>query len=107
MTRQVTVGLLTLLALYGLVEAWPLIRGPKLLIESPADHATIEGNVLTVRGRALRAAIFTINGSPVLYDQEGDFSSTMTFPPGGSILTLRASDRFGRTVSQTRTIFIP
>ncbi|PIR83085.1 hypothetical protein COU19_02215 [Candidatus Kaiserbacteria bacterium CG10_big_fil_rev_8_21_14_0_10_56_12] len=107
MTRYLTALILGALILYGLVEAWPLLRGPALTIDSPADNATIDGGILTVSGTVARAAIFTINGSPVLYDQNGHFSSTLTFPRGGSILTFVESDRFGRTVTATRSIFVP
>lgn len=107
MTRYLTLLVLLLVALYGLVEAWPLIAGPSLTIDSPADNATIEGGIVTVSGRVKRAAVFTLNGAAVLYDQEGRFSSTLTFPQGGSILTFVESDRFGRTITATRAIFVP
>jgi hypothetical protein len=106
-TRYVLVALLVLIVLYGLVEAWPLIRGPKLVVESPTDHLTVEGGILTVAGRVAYVSVFTLNGAPLLYDQEGRFSSTLTFPRGGSILTFMAADRFGRTRTETRTIFVP
>ena len=106
MTRTLTVVVLVLVALYGLVEAWPLIVGPSLSITSPTEAATVEGGIVEVAGTVKRVAVFTLNGAPLLYDQEGRFSSTLTFPAGGSILTFVASDRFGRTITQTREIFV-
>ncbi len=107
MIRSVLVALLALVVVYGLIEAWPLLRGPVLAVTAPTDHTTAEDGMLTVRGTAKHVSVLTLNGAPVLYDQAGHFSSTLTFPSGGSILTFRATDRFGRSVSVTRTIFVP
>ncbi len=107
MTRYLTIALLLMLVAYGLVEAWPLLRGPSLALTSPADNAAVTDGIVTVSGKVARAAVFTLNGAPLLYDQNGAFSSTLTFPRGGSILTFMVTDRFGRSTSATRTIFVP
>ncbi|MDB5244798.1 MAG: hypothetical protein JWN18_668 [Parcubacteria group bacterium] len=92
---------------YGLIEAWPLIAGPRLAISSPINLALDEDGIVTIGGSVTRAAELTVDGSAVLRDQNGDFSSTLTFPRGGTILTFVARDRFGRTVTARRTIFVP
>lgn len=92
---------------YGSVEAWPLMAGPTLSISSPADDAAFPGGIVTVEGKALRAAELTIDGTTVLHNQDGSFSSTLTLPRGGSILTFVATDRFGRSVTAARSIFVP
>ena len=107
MTRHFTIVILVLLAIYGFVEAWPLVRGPTLSVASPADGAAFPNGIVTVSGNVARAAIFTLDGAPLLRDQQGNFSSVLTFPRGGSILTFVATDRFGRTITATRTIFVP
>lgn len=107
MTRHLTVVILLLIALYGLAEGWPLLAGPSLTIDAPAHNALVPDGILTVTGMVTRAAIFTLNGAPLLYDQNGHFSSTLTFPEGSSILTFVAADRFGKTIKKTRNIFVP
>lgn len=92
---------------YGLFEAWPLLAGPTLIVESPLDNAAFPDGMVSVRGRAMRAALLTLDGAPLLHDQNGGFSSTLTFPRGGSILTFVVTDRFGRKVTATRNIFVP
>lgn len=107
MTKYLLAAVLLVLGGYGLIEAWPLVAGPGLSISSPAEHASFLGGIVDIRGEAARAAQLTLNGAPVLRDQDGSFSSTLTFPRGGSILTFVATDRFGRTVRATRSIFVP
>jgi len=107
MTRYLTITILFLIVTYGLIEAWPLIIGPSLIIDVPTDHSLVPSGIVTITGHVKRAAIFTLNGAPLLHDQNGAFSSTLTFPREGSILTFVAADRFGRTVRATRNIFVP
>ena len=106
MTRYLIGAVLFALVGYGLVEAWPLIAGPGLSVDSPGENVSFPDGVVAIRGNAARAATLTLNGAPMLHDQKGGFSSTLTFPRGGSILTFVATDRFGRTVALTRTIFV-
>ncbi|MDO8593882.1 MAG: hypothetical protein Q7R59_03225 [bacterium] len=107
MTRYLVGAVLIVLIGYGLIEAWPLIAGPALSIASPIQNAPYPGGIVSVRGRAARAATVILDGAPLLHDQNGNFSSTLTFPRGGSILTFVATDRFGRKVTETRSIFVP
>lgn len=102
------IGILLLAALgYGLMEAWPLIRGPALTLDSPIESGVFPGGIVRVGGEVRRAARLTINGQATLYDQQGSFSSVFAFPRGGSILTVAVTDRFGRTVTATRSIYVP
>lgn len=107
MTRQLLFLVTGLLISYGCIEAWPLIAGPSLTIDSPRDSAVAPDGIIEISGVAHRTASLTLDGAPLLHKQDGSFSKTMTFPVGGSILTFTAADRFGRTVSATRTIFVP
>lgn len=106
MTKYLIIVVLLALVGYGVVEAWPLLAGPSLVIDSPMDNAPFPGGIVAIRGRAARAARLSLDGAPLLRDQNGNFSSLLTFPRGGSILTFVATDRFGRTVSATRAIFV-
>ena len=108
MIAKTIVGIvLVVVAVYGLIEARPLLSGPSLSVEPPTDGLSVPSGILEVRGRALRIASFTLDGAPVLPDEKGAFSTTLTFPRGTSILTFVAKDRFGRTVTVTRTIYVP
>ncbi len=107
MIRQTLTLVLILFIGYGALELFPLIAGPSLSIQSPVDYEVYPGGSVRVEGVATRVASLTLNGGSLLRDKEGVFSSTLTFPRGGSILTLVATDRFGRTVSETLTIVVP
>ena len=107
MLRQALVLVLIVIGAYGLVRAWPVLSGPSLALSSPTVDASYPSAVVSVSGIAKRAARLTVNGAPVLHFEDGSFDKAFTFPSGGSILTVEATDRFGRTVTATRTIYIP
>lgn len=107
MLKEAVIVLLVILAGYGAIEARPLVMGPTLSLASPADGTVVEGGILTVSGHATRAVALMLDGAPVLPTENGSFSQTLSLPRGGSYLTLTATDRFGRTVSRTRNVFVP
>ncbi|MCX6786822.1 MAG: hypothetical protein NTU85_03375 [Candidatus Kaiserbacteria bacterium] len=107
MTKYLICVILLVLVGYGFIKAWPLIQGPSLSIASPADHTAFPGGIVIISGKAERAAQLTLDGAPTLHEENGSFSSVLSFPRGGSILTFVATDRFGRTVTATRNIFVP
>ena len=107
MTRYLIALVLSILIGYGLAEAWPLLIGHSLSIVSPIDNAPYPSGIVNVQGKTARAAALILNGVSIPHDQNGAFSSTLTFPRGGSILTFVATDRFGRSVTATRSIFVP
>lgn len=102
------IGFLLLLILgYGLLKAYPLLAGPQLFIESPAEGATVADGFLTVAGTVRYGETLAVNGARLLIDEHGRFTDTLTLPYGNAILLLSASDRFGRRVTETRTVYVP
>jgi hypothetical protein len=92
---------------YGLMESWPLIAGPSLTLTSPQDGATIPDGVVTVSGTTKRVGALYVDGAPLLIDEKGDFSRIIVLPRGGAILTLVATDRFGRTITKQESLYVP
>lgn len=98
---------LVLLLGYGLKEAWPLLSGPTLALSSPQNGESFQNSFITISGTAVHTQSVSLDGNPLLTDQNGHFSTTLTLPQGGAILTLTATDRFGRSRTIRRTVFVP
>lgn len=107
MIRIAIAIVLALLVLYGLKEGYPLLSGPSLSIESPTNYASAVEGAVTVSGVARHTETLTLNGGILLIDEKGRFSTSLTLPQGGAILSLTATDRFGRSVTKQRTVYIP
>lgn len=97
---------LVILAGYGMFEAAPLIRGPVLTLQTP-EFLYSEDGFVTITGTATHATALTLNDGPLPIDEEGYFSRLIVLPRGGAILSLSASDRFGRAVSKRITVTVP
>lgn len=98
---------LLLLTAYGGVKAFPLLAGPELTLTSPADGQGLSDNFVTVSGIAAHTENLSMNGAPLLIDAKGHFSTVLVLPHGGAILSLTATDRFGKSETVRRTIFVP
>ncbi len=85
---------------YGAFEARRLIAGPTITILSPQDGIATSTGTLSIRGVAENISFLTINDAPAFTDEAGNFSTTLSVPPGYAIFTVQALDRFGRHAKQ-------
>jgi hypothetical protein len=101
-----TAGILLIIVVgYGLIKAWPLLSGPEIRLNPEVPgHAA---GVVTISGKALHTETLLLNGGILLIDGDGRFEKTLTLPPGSAILSLTATDRFGRSVYERREVFVP
>ncbi|HVX90202.1 MAG TPA: hypothetical protein VHC20_01010 [Candidatus Paceibacterota bacterium] len=97
---------LLILVGYGAVEALPLIEGPALHASVTLDASSTPG-VVTLSGQAFRVTELALDGSPILTDDHGNFSRLIVLPRGASIMSLTATDRFGRSVTREETVYVP
>lgn len=106
MTRIIIGIVLLLLVGYGAFKSWPLLSGPSLAIDSPISYTTSADGSIVVSGVAHNTEALFLNGGPLLIDPKGHFYKALLLPSGGAILTLTASDRFGRTITEQRVIHV-
>jgi hypothetical protein len=105
-TRTIAAVFLLALAAYGLVAAFPILSGPTLSIISPDGFQLLPDGHTLIEGTAKHTETLWLNGAPLLMDEEGRFSTALTLPSGGAILSLTATDRFGREVTERRSVFV-
>ncbi len=98
---------LALLLIYGLTRAWPLLTGPSITLSSPTEGASVPDGFVTVAGTAHHTETLTLDGGPLLIDEQGAFSTSLLLPHGSAILSLTATDRFGRSATKRRAVFVP
>ncbi|MDO8408260.1 MAG: hypothetical protein Q7S95_03435 [bacterium] len=107
MMRFLLVGALVALVAYGLVEAHALLSGPTLVVDAPTDGGQYPDGLVTIQGATRYGVSLMLDGATLLPTAAGRFETVLAFPSGSSILTLVATDRFGRSVTKTRTIYVP
>jgi cytoskeletal protein RodZ len=76
---------------------------PALSVNSPSAGSKTSQDVI-VEGSADSNASVTINGEPVSLSVNGSFQKEVTLFPGGSTITVKATNRFGKTATVQRTV---
>lgn len=107
MYRFLAIGSLLILVLYGGFKAVPILSGPSIALTSPANNEAFDSGIVTVKGVATHTENLYLNGAILPIDAEGRFSTSLTLPHGGAILSLTATDRFGKAQSLRRSVFVP
>ena len=79
-------------------------RGPQIVIDYPADGASIDGFNAVVTGRARDVSKLELNGRPLYTDENGSFKEALILSPGLNIIEVRAEGRFGGKLSEKITV---
>ena len=88
---------------YGLFEAHRLLAGPQITVTAPLPGSATSSVTMVITGTARNISFLTVNDTPAYTDESGQFSITLAPPRGYTVVTIAASDRFGRSVRQ----FVP
>ncbi len=76
---------------------------PSLAISAPNDGSKT-AQTLIVTGKADSNATVTVNGQPASVANDGTFQKAITLFPGGSTITIKATNRFGKTSTVQRMV---
>lgn len=101
MQRAIIALVIILVAGYGLFEARKVLEGPEIAIDSPTDGSATSSALVVVQGTAQNIAFLTINDAPAYTDPSGKFVYTIAPPAGYTVVTVAATDRFGRRASKS------
>ena len=79
---------------------------PKLDLSSPADNQEVHGGdkKIHVEGTADTQDSVTINGTTVIVNGDGHFSSDVNINDGDNTITVTATSQYGNTTSVTRQV---
>lgn len=95
-----TIGVILLVAAYAGWRSLPYARGPVITVFEPVAGSTISSSTAVVIGRAERINSLALNGHPLSVDEEDNFRDVIVIFPGLNVITLSASDQFGRSISK-------
>ncbi len=97
----VLVGLAGVVVLgYGVFEARKILAGPELTLTSPEEGSATSSPLVTIAGTAQNIAFLSINNKQAYTNVHGQFLETLSPPPGYTVITVSAKDRFGREVTR-------
>lgn len=100
-SRGIAVCILLAILGYAYFEARPFLSGPGLIVTEPLDGFSVTESPITVSGNARRITEITLNGNPIVVDEEGNFERVVPLSPGYAVIEVSVKDRFGRTRTET------
>jgi transcriptional regulator with XRE-family HTH domain len=91
---------------YVIWQVQSFLRLPTLILNEPTS-GLITGDTVRVAGRAETSATVTINGAPVLLNENGLFELTLTLHPGINVLHVEAKNAADRRRIIARDLLVP
>jgi hypothetical protein len=105
--KRLLVALVILVVVsYGVFESRRLVKGPTIIIDSPQDGSATTTALVMVTGTAKNISFLSINDGPAYTDEDGKFVYRFSPPLGYTVVTVAATDRFGRRASEKITFNI-
>lgn len=84
---------------------WGFLEGPSINITSPENGATVESPLLFVNADTKYIAFITMNDRQIYIDENGRLSEQLLLQNGYNIISIKATDRFGRKVEKRLELF--
>lgn len=97
----IAIGAIATILGYGGWRAKSLVEGPDLVIASPLSGTLVAESLVEVRGKATNISFLTLNDGAIFTDEAGEFREKVLLSYGYNVMTLKAKDRFGRSVTKT------
>ncbi len=79
---------------YSLFQAWKLIQGPVIIVDTPQNGAVYNSTLIEIDGKAKNVAYLYLNDRPIFTDKNGRFAEKLLLSPGYNIIKLSAEDKF-------------
>jgi hypothetical protein len=83
-----------IIASYTIFQAWKIIVGPQIFIDTPQNGATYNQTLIEISGRAKNVSYLNLNDRPIFTDKDGNFKEKIVLSPGYNIIKLDAQDKF-------------
>jgi len=108
-TPKIIAGtLITILVIAGFVYLYREIGSfasvPKLVVLSPEQNAVISGSSILVEGITDRDAKLSVNGQPVVVNDEGNFRESLILQSGSNVISVKSVNRFKKETEEIITV---
>lgn len=94
-----------LIGVYSYYQSRKLIAGPEITIKSPQNGATVADPLVEITGIASNIKDISLDDRPIFIDEQGNFDEKLLMPPGYTIITFKAHDRFNHFTEKTLELY--
>ena len=78
---------------------------PYLLVSTDVDGAVTSAETVDISGNVEKGALLTVNDETILYDSDGNFSTTVKLDNGNNIVDVKAEDEAGNINNYPMTVY--
>lgn len=86
---------------YTYYKTKDFIRGPIIIVASPANGIAVNSPLVEIVGKAERIAYISLDDRQIFTDEDGNFKEKLLLSPGYNIISIKASDKFDRNIEKT------
>lgn len=95
-----------IVVIYLGIQVKQSIEPPMLVLLSPQNGHVATTPKISVRGTTEKEAQISINGEPVIIDNEGKFEEQMYLSPGINTIVISAKKKRGKSATETRHVIL-
>jgi hypothetical protein len=95
---SLTIALVVIL--YTISRFYTFLEGPSIRITSPSNGTTVNSRLLNISGSTTLISFITLNDRQIFIDQKGNLFEQLLLQDGYNIISIKATDRFGRKVEE-------
>lgn len=98
-TVSISLGIIGIVGLgvFSWMKLAPWIQGPRLELTGITTGETRDSSPIEISGTAIHSKSVTMNGTPVMVDEMGNFRHHIVLQSGYNTIDIRATDKFGTT----------
>lgn len=90
---------------YGIWISRDLLFGITMRVSGIEDGTSVTAPILELSGVARHANAVTLDGRPVAMNEHGDWADAIALLPGYNVVTVAATDKFGRTIAHSYRVY--
>jgi len=96
----IIVLIVAVVAGYSYFKFHDFLAGPIITLVSPIDGASLNKELVMVKGKAERISAIFLNGRKIFTDKTGAFNEPILLSAGYNMMEVSAEDQFGRKTSK-------
>jgi hypothetical protein len=99
---QIIIISIVVLILFGYTayEIQRVVFGPRIVVLSPKNGSLISNSLTEITGVAKNINDISMNDRKIFVDEQGNFKEEVLLSYGYNAITIKASDKFGRTAEK-------
>ncbi len=90
---------------YAVFRSRDLLFGIQFTVNGLTDGMTVDSSILELKGDARHANEIRVDNQPIPLSEAGSWHDSLILMEGYNVVTIRATDKFGRTITHEYRVY--